>query len=271
MSEILSEKEIEELLNPPMKKVLPRKNKLSSIAEAVEAFRNSDFTTGYDDNDDDEIFYTKLGIFLNENDKSYCFLGYPSSYKEPVDYEYAFWVFISKGMDDIVTSSAPIPLYMLREIEKEHGINNLEPKDDTVRTIEQAREILNNSFFVKGIKSSKNNKLLFYYKIGAYYAEYSSAFAFIGYPYTSLTEIDENKAGLLFVDKWRGKVTLDFHRLSEKELHDSCKYKLSNWQKLGQFSWHEPDSNDDFIYGIDDFSPFRMKDNASIYQTSWEN
>ena len=75
-------------------------------------------------------------------------------------------------MDDIVTSSAPIPLCMLREIEKEHGINNLEPKEDTVKTIEQAREILNNSFFIKGIKSKENDKLIFYYKIGAYYKEF---------------------------------------------------------------------------------------------------
>jgi len=269
MSVVLTQEEINELLNPPVKKLLPRGKKLSSKTEAEEAFKNSEFTLGWS-NYDDEVHYIKLGIFLNENDECYSFLGYPFSNKEPVNYENAYSVFILKEFDDIITSDTYIPLYMLREIEKKYGINNLEPKEDTVKTVEQAREILNNSFFVKGIKSIKNDKLIFYYKIGAYYSEYSSAFAFIGYPYTSLTEIDGNKAGLLFVDKWRGKVALDFHRLTDEELIDPDKHKLSCWQQKGQFEWRDPNSDDDFIYGIDDYSPFRSKDNPSIYKTSWD-
>ena len=260
MSEVLTDEEIEKLLNPPMKKILPRIKKLSSVSEAIETFKNSDLEKGYEGYDG-ETYYIKLGIFLKEEDGYYSFLGYPYSSKESVDYEYAFWVYINKELDDITTSDSDIPLYILREIEKEHGINNLEPKEDTVKTVEQARAILEKSFFVKGIKSSKNDALIFYYKIGAYYAEYSSAFAFVGYPYTSLTQIDEKRADLIFVDKWRGKVTPDYHRLSDEELNDSNKYQLSNWQKMGQFDWQEPDSDNDIIYAMDDYSLFSGKDN----------
>jgi len=252
MSVVLTNKEIEELLNPPpMKEILPRAKKLSSIEEAIEAFNNSDSIKGSEGHNG-VISYDKLGNFIKEDEECYWFLSYPYTSIKPIDYEFVFWVFIYKELDYISFSSAPISVYILREEEKKLGINNLEPKEDLVKTVEQARTILENSYLVKGIKHWKK-KIVFHYKIGPFYAEYSSAFAFIGYPYTSSTQINQNKAGLLFVDKWLGNVAPDYHRLTDEELKDNSKYQLDHWQKLGQFDWQKPDSEDKMIFDIDEY------------------
>jgi hypothetical protein len=107
MTRPLTDEEIEMLLNPPMEEILPRERKLTSVSDAIEAYKNSVFEKGYESGNE-KLCYTKLGIYLGEKDNYYSFLGYPHSSKKPVDYEYAFGIYIHKELDEISTSSAPI-------------------------------------------------------------------------------------------------------------------------------------------------------------------
>jgi len=237
--------------------ILPRSKRLTSVIEAMKVLENSPFVKG--DEKNGIIYYHKIGPFLYEEKDSFCFVSYPYTSKKPIDYEYAFYLFVLKDMDEITTSSAPLTPHELREIEKREWLYHIEPKDDMVKTEEQARTILENSFFVKGIKSYKNKNLVYYFKIGDLYKEYPMAFSFLGYPYTSLNPvIYEHKTYLIYVDKWRGEVELDFEKLTKEELENGNKRRLSRRQEIGLFDWQPPDTNSDDIYALDDDSPFKV-------------
>jgi len=232
------------------KDILPRSKRLTSVIEAMEVLENLPFVKG--DEKNGIIYYHKIGPFLYEEKESFCFVSYPYTSKKPIDYEYAFYLFIFKDMDEIITSTAPLTPHELREIEKREGLYHIEPKEDMVKTEEQARTVLENSFFVKGIKSYKDKNLVYYFKIGDLYKEYPMAFSFFGYPYTSLNPvINEQKTYLIYVDKWRGEVELDSEELTKKEFENGNKRRLSKRQEIGLFDWQPPDINSD-IYTFDD-------------------
>ena len=217
MSHVLTDEEIKELFERAVPKQWflfgensdkNKKLKNMSANEIKYLLEKHEFVKYYD-NEDEVTYYKELAPFYKEFDNYFEFIGYPYTEKEPIEYDYAFEIYVDKNNGEIFEATAPISSVELRKREKEIGLNRIKPYEDTVKTIEDARNILEKSKLILGEKRSgkKHKGIIYYYKLGDFYCEYEYNFSFIGYPYTSKDkEINYKNKNELLVEKWRGNI-----------------------------------------------------------------
>jgi hypothetical protein len=237
MAEVLTEKEINELLAwKPIrrwyiydKKSKERPNINNMTFEEIKMLlEQSEYVKGI--KDDDIIYSFKLGLFYNDYKNEFSFVGYPfTSENSEIEYDYAFEIFVDKKTGEISCADSPIDPVELRRIEKENGINNIKPYEDTVKTINDARSVLEKCKLILGEKKygKEYEGIIYYYKLGAFYCEYEDMFSFIGYPYTSKdVEVNYENPNELFVEKWRGKVAIAGKIFSKTKMENEIELSI---------------------------------------------
>jgi hypothetical protein len=237
MAEVLTDKEINELLErKPIKRwYIYDKNSNKGVniknmtSEEIKILlEKSEYAKGI--KEDEVIYSTKIGLFYNEYKNEFSYIGYPFTSEHPeIEYDYAFEIFVDKKTGEITSANSPIDPVELRKIEKENGINNIEPYEDTVKTINDARNVLEKCKLILGEKKygKEYEGIIYYYKLGSFYCEYEDMFSFIGYPFTSKdTDINYKNAKELLVEKWRGRVAIAGKIFSRKEMENEIELSI---------------------------------------------